>query len=140
MERFQGLLGIILILGIAFLFSNNKRRINYRLVFSGILLQVFIAVMVLKVPPVTRFFQLLGHGMEKIERFAREGVAFVYNGVMVNAPDGVKNFGQGGFVFAFSVTATIILVCVLAAIVHTSTVASCVSLTSKVNSGRNNLL
>ncbi len=118
MERFQGIIGIILILGIAFLFSNNKRRINYRLVFSGILLQIFIAVMVLKVPPVTRFFQLLGHGMEKIERFAREGVAFVYNGVMVNAPDGVKNFSQGGFVFAFSVTATIILVCVLVAILY----------------------
>ncbi len=118
MERFQGIIGIVLILGIAFLFSNNKKRINYRLVFSGILLQIFIAVMVLKVPPVTRFFQLLGHGMEKIERFAREGVAFVYSGIMVNAPDGVKNFSQGGFVFAFSVTATIILVCVLVAILY----------------------
>ncbi|MFW1568085.1 Na+ dependent nucleoside transporter N-terminal domain-containing protein, partial [Vibrio parahaemolyticus] len=84
------------------LFSNNKKKINYRLVISGILLQVFIAVLVLKVPPVTRFFQFLGRGMEKIERFAREGVAFVYNGLMVSAPDGVKNFSQGGFVFAFS--------------------------------------
>ncbi|MFA8415169.1 Na+ dependent nucleoside transporter N-terminal domain-containing protein, partial [Burkholderia pseudomallei] len=118
MERFQGLLGILLILGIAFLFSNNKKKINYRLVISGILLQVFIAVLVLKVPPVTRFFQFLGRGMEKIERFAREGVAFVYNGLMVSAPDGVKNFSQGGFVFAFSVTATIILVCVLVAILY----------------------
>ena len=118
MDKFHGLLGIILILGIAFLFSNNKRRINYRLVVSGMLLQVLIAVLVLKVPPVTWFFQKLGHGMEKIERFAREGVAFVYRGVMVNAPDGVKDFGQGGFVFAFSVTATIILVCVLVAILY----------------------
>ena len=118
MERFQGLLGVILILGIAFLFSNNKKRINYRLVISGILLQIFIAVMVLKVQPVTRFFQMLGHGMEKIERFAREGVAFVYGGVMVNAPGGVMNFNQGGFVFAFSVTSTIILVCVLVAILY----------------------
>lgn len=118
MGKFHGLIGVVLILVIAFLFSNNKRKINYRLVFSGILLQIFIAVMVLKVPPVTRFFQLLGHGMEKIERFAREGVAFVYRGVMVNAPDGVKDFGQGGFVFAFSVTATIILVCVLVAILY----------------------
>jgi CNT family concentrative nucleoside transporter len=118
MDKFHGVLGIILILGIAFLFSNNKRRINYRLVVSGMLLQVLIAVLVLKVPPVTWFFQKLGHGMEKIERFAREGVAFVYRGVMVNAPDGVKDFGQGGFVFAFSVTATIILVCVLVAILY----------------------
>ena len=118
MDKFHGVLGIILILGIAFLFSNNKRRINYRLVVSGMLLQVVIAVLVLKVPPVTWFFQKLGHGMENIERFAREGVAFVYRGVMVNAPDGVKDFGQGGFVFAFSVTATIILVCVLVAILY----------------------
>ncbi len=118
MERFQGIIGIILILGIAFLFSNNKKRINYRLVISGILLQIVIAVLVLKVPPVTRFFQMLGHGMEKIERFAREGVAFVYRGVMVNTPGGVKDFGEGGFVFAFSVTSTIILVCVLVAILY----------------------
>jgi len=118
MDKFHGVLGIILILAIAFLFSNNKKRINYRLVVSGMLLQVVIAVLVLKVPPVTWFFKKLGHGMEKIERFAREGVAFVYRGVMVNAPDGVKDFGQGGFVFAFSVTATIILVCVLVAILY----------------------
>jgi CNT family concentrative nucleoside transporter len=118
MERFQGVIGIILILGIAFLFSNNKKRINYRLVFSGILLQIVIAVLVLKVPPVTRFFQMLGRGMEKIERFAREGVAFVYRGIMVNTPGGVKDFGEGGFVFAFSVTSTIILVCVLVAILY----------------------
>jgi len=118
MERFQGVIGIILILGIAFLFSNNKKRINYRLVFSGILLQIVIAVLVLKVPPVTRFFQMLGHGMEKIERFAREGVAFVYRGIMVNTPGGVKDFGESGFVFAFSVTSTIILVCVLVAILY----------------------
>ncbi|MEI8075307.1 MAG: Na+ dependent nucleoside transporter N-terminal domain-containing protein, partial [Bacteroidota bacterium] len=77
MERFHGLLGIILILMIAFLFSNNKKRINYRLVISGIILQITIAILVLKVPPVTWFFQQLGHGMEKIEKFAREGVSFV---------------------------------------------------------------
>jgi CNT family concentrative nucleoside transporter len=118
MERFHGLLGIILILMIAFLFSNNKKRINYRLVISGIILQITIAVLVLKVPPVTWFFQQLGHGMEKIEKFAREGVSFVYGGIMVSAPTGVQNFGQGGFVFAFSVTATIILVCVLVAILY----------------------
>ncbi len=118
MERFHGLLGIILILMIAFLFSNNKKRINYRLVISGIILQITIAILVLKVPPVTWFFQQLGHGMEKIEKFAREGVSFVYGGIMVSAPTGVQNFTQGGFVFAFSVTATIILVCVLVAILY----------------------
>src|SRR6476661_8913905 len=40
MERFRGLIGIALILGLAWLASNNKKKINYRLVFSGIALKV----------------------------------------------------------------------------------------------------
>ena len=88
MDRFQGLIGIVLILGIAFLFSNNKSRINYRLVVSGLFLQAFIGLMIMKVPPVTSFFQALGHGMEKIEHFAFQGASFVYGGVAVQKNDG----------------------------------------------------
>lgn len=73
MEKFQGLIGIILILGIAFLFSNNKKNINYRLVFSGLALQLVIGILVLKIPAVTSFFQMLGKGMGKIEQFSRQG-------------------------------------------------------------------
>jgi len=113
MERFQGLLGIILILGIAFLFSNNRKKINVRLVVSGLLLQIIIAISVLKIPPVTWFFQQIGGVMQKIEMFAKEGAAFVFRGVQVGTPTGVLDYSQGGFVFAFSVTATIILVCAL---------------------------
>lgn len=120
MERFTGLIGIVLILGIAFLFSNNKRRINLRLVVSGLLLQVAIAVMVLKVPIVNQFFQVLGKGMQKLEGFAREGAAFVYSGIGTYDHTGqVVNYGmQPAFVFAFNITATIILVCVLVAILY----------------------
>ena len=119
MERFTGLIGIALILGLAFLASNNRRAINRRLVVSGILLQTVIAVLVLKIPPVTRFFQFLGHGMEKIEQFARQGASFVYGGIAVQQFDGtIANYTSGGFVFAFNITATIILVCVLVAILY----------------------
>jgi CNT family concentrative nucleoside transporter len=118
MERFHGILGILMILGIAFAFSNNRKKINYRLVISGILLQVIIAVSILKIPEVTWFFQQVGHGMEKIEQFARSGAAFVFGGIMVDTPNGIKNFAESGFVFAFSVTATIILVTVLVALLY----------------------
>jgi CNT family concentrative nucleoside transporter len=119
LDRFQGVFGIVLILGLAFLFSNNRKRINYRLVFSGLALQLVIAVCVLKVPFITRFFQVLGHGMEKIEKFAREGAGFVWGGIMTdNFNGGSSNFAHSGFVFAFSITATIILVCVLVAILY----------------------
>lgn len=119
MERLTGLIGVILILGLAVLASNNRKAINLRLVFSGLLLQSLIAVLVLKVPPVTSFFQLIGHGMEKIELFARNGAAFVYGGIAATQFDGsVANYAAGGFVFAFNVTSTIILVCVLVAILY----------------------
>jgi len=119
MERFTGLIGIVVILGLTYLFSNNRKAINLRLVFSGIALQFVIAILVLKIPPVTAFFQQLGHGMEKIEQFARKGAEFVYGGVAVQQFNGtLGSFYSGGFVFAFNITATIILVCVLVAILY----------------------
>ncbi|PUZ27176.1 concentrative nucleoside transporter, CNT family [Chitinophaga costaii] len=121
MGRFQGLVGIILILGLAFLFSNNKRKINYRLVISGIILQVVIALLVFKVPPVIWFFQQVGKAMGKVEAFAHQGASFVYGGIGVQVPDGsIQNYGTvaNGFVFAFNVTATIILVCALVAVFY----------------------
>jgi concentrative nucleoside transporter, CNT family len=119
MERFTGVIGVFLILGIAFTFSNNRKAINYKLVVSGIILQCLIAILLLKVPPITAFFQTLGKCMKKIEEFSREGVAFVYRGVATTKfGGGVQDFSQGGFVFAFSVTATIILVCVLVAVLY----------------------
>lgn len=120
MERFTGLIGIVLILGIAFLCSNNKRKINYRLVVTGILLQAAIGFLVFKVPVVHDFFSILGKGMAKIEGFAKEGANFVYGGIGTYDFTGqVTNFtAPGTFVFAFNITATIILVCVLVAIFY----------------------
>jgi len=120
MERFTGLIGIVMIFGIAVLMSNNRKAINLRLVFSGLLLQVIIALLVLKVSFVTNFFAMLGRGMSKIEQFATQGASFVYGGIMVDTHDGsAASFGmKHTFVFAFSVTSTIILVCVLVAIFY----------------------
>ena len=120
MERFHGLIGLVLILGLAFLVSNNKRKINIRLVLSGLTLQMILALLILKVEAVKNVFQWLGKQMTHIEAFAKEGAGFVYGGIMVD------NF-QGGsvayrtpatFIFGFSVLSTIILVCVLVAILY----------------------
>jgi len=120
MDRFTGIIGIVLILSIAFLFSNNKKRINLRLVCSGLALQLLIAILVLKVPAVNQFFQYLGKGMQKLEGFAKEGASFVYGGIGVLNPGGqLVNYGVAPvFVFAFNITATIILVCILVAILY----------------------
>jgi CNT family concentrative nucleoside transporter len=119
MGRFQGIFGIILILGLAYLFSNNRKKINFRLVVSGISLQILIALLIFKVGPVFWFFQQLGKAMGKLEQFAREGAAFVYGGIAVEyAPGTIGNYVGGGFVFTFNITAAIILVCSLVAIMY----------------------
>jgi CNT family concentrative nucleoside transporter len=118
MERLQGFCGIALILGIAILFSNNRRKINVRLVVSGIALQIAIALLIFHVGPVARFFQLVGHGMGRLEGFARQGAAFVYGGIAVDQGGKPGNYINGGFVFAFNVTATIVLVCALVAVLY----------------------
>jgi CNT family concentrative nucleoside transporter len=120
MDRFIGLIGIVVIFGMAFLMSNNRKAINLRLVLSGLALQILIAILVLKVPFITHFFEILGRGMAKIEQFATQGAAFVYGGVMIDKHDGTSAaYGAPHtFVFAFSVTATIILVCVIVGILY----------------------
>lgn len=120
MERFTGIIGIVIIFCIAFLFSNNRKAINYRLVGCGLLLQIIIAILVLKVPLFIQFFQWMGKGMQKLEQFAKQGADFVYGGIAVIDPSGVpQNYAFAPvFIFAFNVTSTIILVCILAAILY----------------------
>lgn len=120
MEKLHGLLGVALILGIAYLFSNDRKAINYRLVASGIGLQVVLALLILRVEPVKKIFQWLGHQMTHIEEFAKEGAGFVYGGLMVtDFAGGSRAYSTpGAFIFGFSVLATIILVCVLVAILY----------------------
>jgi len=57
--------------------------------------------------------------MQKIEEFARQGASFVYGGIAVQQFDGtIANYTHGGFVFAFNITATIILVCIIVAVLY----------------------
>ena len=60
MGRFTGLLGIALILGIAFLMSNNRKKINYRVVLSGLAIQLALAFFMLKVPVGKMIFGWIG--------------------------------------------------------------------------------
>ena len=118
MERFTGLLGIALILGLAFALSNNRRAINYRLVGSGLAIQLGLAVFILKTSVGQRLFAFLGAGITKILDFSKEGAAFVF-GPLVNTPILAKAFGpQNTFVFFFNIIPTIIFVAVLVSMAY----------------------
>ncbi len=118
MERFIGLIGIVLILGIAFLMSNNRKRINYRLVLSGLALQLGLALFILKVPIGKTIFAGFASIVTKILSFADRGADFVF-GALVNKEYMEKAFGAGhDFVFFFKIIPTIIFVAVLVSIAY----------------------
>jgi len=113
MERFTGLLGIVLILGVSFLMSNNRKAINYRTVGVGLLMQVLLAVFILKTEAGQNLFQWLGDSINTLLGQADKGAQFVF-GSLVNRDLMIKAFGPGNdYIFFFKVVPTIIFVAVL---------------------------
>lgn len=118
MERFTGLIGVVLIFAIAFLMSNNRKAINYRLVLSGLAIQLSLAVFILKVPLGKIIFSWLGDAVTKILNFSQAGAAFVF-GPLVNSVNMSKAFGNGNeFIFFFNIIPTIIFVAVLVSVAY----------------------
>jgi CNT family concentrative nucleoside transporter len=111
MDRFTGLAGIALILFIAWLMSNNRKRINYRVVVSGLLLQLLLGLFVLRTSAGASLFGMLGNGINKLLDFSDRGAEFVF-GPLANAPLLQETFGQGT-IFFFKIIPTIIFVSVL---------------------------
>jgi CNT family concentrative nucleoside transporter len=113
MERFTGLLGIVLILGVSFLMSNNRKAINYRTVGVGLLLQVGLAVFILKTDVGQATFQWLGDSINTLLGQADKGAQFVF-GSLVDRKLMSQAFGAGNdYIFFFKVVPTIIFVAVL---------------------------
>lgn len=118
MDRFTGLIGIILILGLAYLLSNHKKRINYKLVGTGLLIQALLAVFILKVPLGQAIFGKLGNAVSKLLEFSDRGADFVF-GILVNKEKLESIFGVGSsFIFMFKIMPTIIFVSVLVSIAY----------------------
>jgi concentrative nucleoside transporter, CNT family len=112
MERFIGLLGIVLILGIAWFFSNNRKAINYRTVGMGLLIQFLLAVFILKVPAGKYIFDWLGKAVTKVLSFSDEGAKFVF-GVLADGTKLEPFFGSSSFIFFFRIIPTILFVACL---------------------------
>ncbi|TFG75336.1 MAG: NupC/NupG family nucleoside CNT transporter, partial [Chrysiogenales bacterium] len=119
----RGVLGLFLIIGIAILFSNNRRRISWRLVFSGIAIQVTFAVFILYSDRLSSWFSplgwpkvvisWLGGAVVSLLSFTTEGSKFVFGRLAENSgPDSL------GMFFAFQVLPTIIFVATLTSVLY----------------------
>ncbi|WP_299338382.1 nucleoside transporter C-terminal domain-containing protein [uncultured Psychroserpens sp.] len=96
----RGALGMITLLIIAFLFSSNRKGINWKTVAIGLAFQLIIAVGVLQVDFIKDIFESVGQVFVSILDFTRAGSEFLFSGVM--------DINSYGFIFAFQVLPTII--------------------------------
>ncbi|WP_178990133.1 NupC/NupG family nucleoside CNT transporter [Winogradskyella schleiferi] len=96
----RGILGMVTLIFIAFLFSSNRKAINWKTVGLGLLFQLIIAIGVLKVDVVKSAFEFIGQGFIAILGFTQAGSEFLFGGML-----DVTSFG---FIFAFQVLPTII--------------------------------
>jgi CNT family concentrative nucleoside transporter len=97
----RGLLGMFSLIFIAFLFSSNKKAIDWKTVCIGLGAQLLIAVGVLKVPFIQRIFEWIGGLFVSVLDFTRAGSKFLFEGLVVD-------MDKFGFIFAFQVLPTII--------------------------------
>ena len=118
MAQYTGLIGIIAIFATAFLFSNNRRAVNWRLVICGLSLQMILAMFILRTPWGQGLFRFLGRAVEKLLSFANDGAVFVL-GPLAQTDLMIDVFGPAGsFIFAFKLVPALIFVATLAALAY----------------------
>jgi len=105
-----GLFGLAVLIGITWLFSNNKKAVDWKLVATGISLQIAFAALVLLVPGGRDVFDWLGQGFVKILSYVNEGSSFIF-GSLMDVP-------KYGFIFAFQVLPTIIFFSALMGVLY----------------------
>ncbi|MBC8375205.1 MAG: NupC/NupG family nucleoside CNT transporter [FCB group bacterium] len=114
MHRLIGFLGIAAILGIAFLMSNNRKAINYRVVFWGLGLQLAFAIFILATPIGKPVFMFLDRAINKLLSFSDAGAEFLFGALAISP--GQEN--SLGFFFAFQILPTIIFFSAFMAILY----------------------
>ncbi len=117
MERFVGIIGIIVIFLIVFLMSNNKKAINYKTIVTGFILQILLAIFIFKVPLGEKIFLMIGAFIKKILDFATEGGLFVFGPLLQKARLS-ELFGAGSSIFAVQLICTNIFMMVLVNILY----------------------
>ncbi len=74
----RGLIGVLFLLGIAWLMSSDRKRIKWRIVGAGLLLQTVLAVLVLKVGWIGAIFDWIGQGFVAMLNLSKEAAVFVF--------------------------------------------------------------
>ena len=105
-----GLFGLACLVGLAWAFSNNRGRVDWTLVGTGVALQIAFAALVLLAPGGRQVFEALGHGFVKLLEFTQVGAQLVFGDLARSE--------KLGFIFAFQVLPTIIFFAALMGVLY----------------------
>lgn len=124
---FRGLLGIAVLLGIAYVFSANRKSIPWRVVGVGMTMQLVLALLILKIPFVSGAFDFFGSLIVNLLGFTAEGTKLLFgwlmevpfggDGLVINGADG-RGFGTHAPIFAITVLPSIIFFSALTTLLY----------------------
>ena len=98
---FRGILGLLSLIFLAYLFSRDKKNINWSLVIKGLLIQLLLAILILKVPIIQNAFEWISSLFVTVLQFSKQGALFLFGETLVNS-------NEFGAIFAFQILPTIL--------------------------------
>ena len=107
---FRGALGMLFLFGVAYILSRNRKGINWGLVIKGCILQLVLAIFILKVPFVSGIFDWLAKAFTKVIDFSHDGAIFLF-GSAGEMPPMLANF-------AFWILPTVVFVSALSSVLY----------------------
>lgn len=116
MDILNSLLGIVVLLAIAFIFSNNRKAINFRTVIGALIIQFCFAGLILYVPAGREALLAASKGVSAVIAYGNDGINFLFGGLVSDKMFEV--FGGGGFVFALRVLPPIIFFSALISVLY----------------------
>lgn len=111
MSILRGALGMIVLILICYLFSSNRKNIDWKLVITGIVIQILFALAILRLPMVTNVFQYFSDGFVKLINLSHEGTSFMF-GNLADAS------GSWAYIFAVQVLPNIIFFAALSSLLY----------------------
>ncbi|HEX5170034.1 MAG TPA: nucleoside transporter C-terminal domain-containing protein [Cyclobacteriaceae bacterium] len=108
MDYLRGIVGLLFIVGIAYLFSGNRKAVDWRLVGAGVLLQIFLALIINKLPFAQHAFLYFSEKFVTFLSFAQKGAEFLYGDLSKNSTNDPSVKHNLGFLFAFQALPTVI--------------------------------
>lgn len=110
MDYFRGIIGVVCLLGLAVLCSSDRKNIDWKLIGSGFLFQLILAVFITQTEFVTLFFSYISTGFIRFLEFSRDGAVFLFGDLAKNSFVDASAKHEFGVIIAFQILPVIVFV------------------------------